>query len=183
MSRQYQYSLLPSIKPEFGGSLNSGKRKSRRPLTTRKPMHVVFRSSMAKGDLSFLRPKNNQVIRRILSEETKRKGICTYRLSINSNHFHFLLQGRSRREIQGFFRAFSGRVAMALTGAARGRALGRRFWDHVVFTRIVEWGRAFRAAAAYVVQNENEASGLIPYRERGSSIKRPVGRPSQRYWS
>lgn len=166
MSKQYQYSLLPSIKPEFGGSLNSGKRKVKRPLVTKRPMHVIFKSSMAKGSLSFLRTENQRKVRSILKQEVQRRHVRVFRLSVNSNHFHFLMQGRSRREIQAFFRVVAGRVAQAITGAARGKAWGCRFWDQMVFTRVVEWGRAFRIALDYVAQNDAEARGLVPYAPR-----------------
>ena len=50
------------------------------------------------------------------------------------------------------------------------RAKGK-FWDLLVFSRIVEWGKAFRIVMAYVLQNELEANGEIPYKARRIKIK------------
>ncbi len=55
-------------------------------------------------------------------------------------------------------------VAMKVTGARKGRVA--QFWSRTAYTRLVEWGRAFLAARKYVVQNQLEAAGVIPYQPR-----------------
>jgi hypothetical protein len=51
---------------EYGGALSLGKRKSFRPIDTRRTMHLVLRSSRAKGEHSMLRPKFEKRVRRAL---------------------------------------------------------------------------------------------------------------------
>ena len=58
-------------------------------------------------------------------------------------------------------------VALKVTGAARGKALGFRFFDLLLWSRLVEWGREFTRVRGYVLQNAGEAAGAVPYRPRG----------------
>ena len=50
---------------------------------------------------------------------------------------------------------------------------GKKFWDQLVHSRIVEWQKAFGFAIAYIVKNQRETSGEIPFTPR----KRKPGRP------
>ena len=53
---------------------------------------------------------------------------------------------------------------MIVTGARKGHALKSIFWDHLVYTRIVRFGRDFDGVAAYVLKNLWEGAG-IPVRK------------------
>jgi hypothetical protein len=53
-----------------------------------------------------------------------------------------------------------------VTGAVKGKKLIGRFWDLPVFTRIIAFGKAYRHAKRYVIQNQLEANGTIPYQPR-----------------
>ena len=65
---------------------------------------------------------------------------------------------------------------MIVTGARKGNALGRSkatglpesakrgFWDHLVFSRIVAFGKDFRSVATYVFKNLWEAAD-VPVRK------------------
>jgi REP element-mobilizing transposase RayT len=151
---------------QYGGNHNLGKAKIIRPLSTRKPIHVTLRSSRAKGALSLRRHKPK--IERILELQSRRWGVRIYRSSINGNHIHLALRGQNRREIQNFFRSIAGLIARVVTKAQRGRPFGK-FWDNVLWSRVVEWGRAFHTLTGYVFQNILEAEGLVPYvRRKGS---------------
>lgn len=44
-----------------GGELSVGVRKNARPIVTRRPMHLVMRSTLAVGPRSFLVARNVQV--------------------------------------------------------------------------------------------------------------------------
>jgi hypothetical protein len=46
------------LRSAHGGALRAGKRKLSRPLDTRRPIHLILKASQAKGELSFMRPKN-----------------------------------------------------------------------------------------------------------------------------
>ena len=82
------------------------------------------------------------------------------------NHLHMAIRPESRRDLGRFLSALCGAITHAVTGARKGKALGFRFFGHIPFTRIVEWGRAFRRVLNYVQLNVDEAAGRVPYRSR-----------------
>jgi REP element-mobilizing transposase RayT len=156
---------------EHGGDVRTGKRKVARPIDTKKPLHVVLRSARARRAWSMLRPDFAPRIRRKVASLARRYDVRVYRYANVGNHLHLLARVRSRRALQTFLRVFAGVTARLVTGAKRGRPVGR-FWDRLAYTRIVSWGREFRAVGAYVRQNEAEALGLRPYTPRRSRTPR-----------
>ena len=52
--------------------------------------------------------------------------------------------------------------ATSTTGAKKGVRFGK-FWGALAYSRVVEWGRAFTEAKYYVLRNELETLGLMPY--------------------
>lgn len=151
---------------EHGGSLSKGKRKTRRPFSRRKPLHITLRSSLAVGECSLRRPEHKSFIRETVTKLSNRFGIRIYEISINSNHMHLLLRASTHGGFKNFLRSLAGVVARKVSGARKGCVLGRRFWDELAWSRIVEWGKAFWAARKYVVQNVLEADGRVPYTPR-----------------
>lgn len=154
---------------EHGGDVRKGKRKLARPLNAKLPMHIVLRSSRAKGTWSMLRPALAARIKRTVHTLSRRCDVRVYRYANVGNHVHILGQARSRPAFQSFLRAFAGVTARIVTSARRGRPVGR-FWDRLAYTRIVSWGRDFRGVGAYVTQNEQEALGRRRHRRRESAI-------------
>ena len=156
----------------FGGAhLKNGNPKEKRPISTKRTMHVVLRSSMAKGSLSFF--KIDKRIRGVISHQGKKHGVKVYRQANGGNHLHLIVLPRSRIAFKGFIRAISGIIARFALGAERGRAMNLKFWDKRPFTRIVEWGREFRTVTDYLLQNTLEALGFIPYQPRKHRYKWP----------
>ncbi|MCM2277259.1 MAG: transposase [Oligoflexia bacterium] len=154
-----------------GGGPAVGKRKERRPFDPRQALHVVLRSSKARGELSMLHPRHCNPVRALVWRLKERWGVRVYQYANAGNHLHLLVRARSRASWQGFIRELAGGVAMIVTGAKKGNPLNpgkaagaRGFWDHLVFTRIVSFGRDFRNVAAYVLKNLWEASG-VPVRK------------------
>ncbi len=132
----------------------------------------------------MLHPRNSGHVRELLERLKKRWGISVYRYANVGNHLHLLIRAKSRASWQGFIRELSGGIAMIVTGSKKGNALERSkakdlpesakrgFWDHLVFTRIVAFGRDFKGVADYVCTNLWEGLG-IPVRkllERGYRI-------------
>jgi hypothetical protein len=144
---------------EHGGDVGKGKRKRARPLDTKKPLHVVLRSSRATRDWSMLRSSFAGRIKNDARRLARRYGLTLYRYANVGNHIHMLARARSRPGLQCFLRVFAGVTAKLVTGARRGRPVGR-FWDRLAYSRIVSWGREYRSVAAYVRQNEDEARGI-----------------------
>jgi hypothetical protein len=151
---------------EFGGSRLKGNAREARPISTRRPIHLVMRSSFAKGDRSFLKAGRAKQIETLVRRLGRENDVKVYRFANSGNHLHFLLLPKSRRAFNAYIRAISGLIARITLGVERGKALGLKFWDARPFTRIVEWGREFKVVCGYVLQNTLEAIGFIPYQVR-----------------
>lgn len=165
-----QQLLLPSLsrpRSVHGGDFAQGKRKRSRPISTKAPMHFVLRSSIAKGNWSFLHPRHAPFIRELVPALARAHGVRLYKWSQNGNHLHLLLLAKNRHLLKHFLMIVSARISMKITGARKGKPFGRRFFDAVPFSRIVEWGKAFLAAKEYVQKNILEAAGAISYVPRG----------------
>lgn len=156
-----QLSLFPSARlreltrTEHGGSAATGRRKTGRPVSTRRPMHLVFKSERARGVWSLRR--NERVVRDVLRAMARRHDIRVYEFANVGSHLHLLVRARQRRALQDFMRSFGGLVARRVTGARRGVPKGR-FWSAIAWSRVVAWGRDFVGVRHYIVRNEIEAS-------------------------
>ena len=157
-----QISLLKTA-VEYGGDQSHGKAKVRRPLSTRKPIHVTLRSSKAVGSRSLRRYQAQ--IHLIMGLQSSRWGVRVYRSSINGNHIHLVMRGKTRLGIQNFFRTFAGLTARLVADAKKGKPFGK-FWDKTIWTRVAEWGQAFKALGNYVVRNVLESTSIIAYDRR-----------------
>jgi len=158
---------------EHGGSLGRGKRKTARPIHPQWPLHVVLRSSRATGPWSLLRPELDGAIRHDLGSLARRFGVRVYQFANVGNHLHLLVRPGSRAGFQRMLRALSGMIARRVTGARRGRPAGR-FWDELAYSRVVRWGRDYRAVRAYVRHNQEQRGGLGRARagRRGAGARR-----------
>jgi hypothetical protein len=169
-AKQTGFSILEgdSVK-EFGGNLLKGNAKEKRPVSIKKAMHLVVRSSRARGPLSLLRKE--QRIQEIVGRFATRFGVKVYRLANGGDHLHLTVLPRSRKAFNSFIRSITGLIARLVLGAERGNAKGLRFWDNRPYTKIVEWGREFRAVSQYLLQNTLEALGFIKYQPRKRHLK------------
>lgn len=157
--------LEESTAKHFGGMyLKNSNAKTKRPLSFKRSVHLVLRSSLAKGERSFLR--KNREIQQIINAQGKNLGVKVYKLANAGNHLHLLILPHSRRAFHRFIRAISGLIARAVLGVERGKSKGLKFWDKRPFTQIVEWGRQYRNTCKYLMQNTLEALGFIPYQPR-----------------
>ncbi len=155
----------------FGGNLLKGNPRTKRPVSTKKPMHVVLRSSFAKGSFSMQQSKNKQRIQVTLKSLSNRFGVKVYRFANSGNHLHLLVMPVSRQAYLHFIRALSGIIARIVLNAERGSAsLIDQFWDARPFTRIVEWGREFSKVREYIELNVLEAIGFRSAYRAGTSV-------------
>ncbi len=165
MKSQLSFKGFNSPKAYFGGSLLVGKRKSVRPMSSKHALHLILKSSRAKGSHSFL--NHQKQIRFQLDKQAKKFGVRIYEYSNVGSHLHFLIRIHSRREYKKFIRAISsliqGIVTKTLGASQKSKEI---FWDFRPFSRIVSWGRDFRIANEYVIKNTLEVLGLVPYAPR-----------------
>jgi REP element-mobilizing transposase RayT len=133
----------------YGGILrNYSRRRGARAVSTRFTMHVVLRSTLAKGLHSFTQPKNRAMIKRVLAKHASRSNVDILSLANAGNHLHLKIKvHRHRDNYLRFIRAVTGEIALHMKrGSARGAKaanaiqnsqLKRRFWDHRPFSTIV----------------------------------------------
>jgi REP element-mobilizing transposase RayT len=148
-----------SFDKTHGGSTRVGKRKTVRPIDPLKPLHIVMRSRRARGLLNLLNRDNSDVVDTVLARCARKWRVKVYKYANVGNHIHMVIKGHRRENIQNFFRECAGAIAFQVTKACKGRPFGR-FWDQVIFSRVVEWGRSFRVVLNYVELNEWEPTGI-----------------------
>ena len=155
-----QLSLIPSPNLFYGGKHIQGKRKTFRPIDPKRPMHLVIRATQARGKWSLLHPANERLVKSAIKKFSEENQVRIYQYANVGNHIHFLLQPKTRKGFQKFLRKLTGMIAMAITGAKKGRKLAQRFWDLLAFTRVVDLGKGFRRGEKYIIKNLFEADGL-----------------------
>jgi REP element-mobilizing transposase RayT len=94
----------------------------------------------------------------LLGTISRRHEVRVYRFANVGNHFHLLIQAKSRAGFNAFLREFAGTVAVMVTGAVKGRP--QKFWDALAWSKMVEWGRQFQNTARYILLNVLEGSGF-----------------------
>ncbi len=153
---KFQFSLFNRTALSHGGTTRRGRRKITRPIATKKPLHVVLKSSRAKNEWSFFRRKDQ--LEGIIYKTAKRFRVRIHLYENVGNHLHLAIQGASRREIQNFFRVLPQAIAYFVTGTRKGCAIGR-FFDAPLFTRVVHWQRDWANLKNYFTRNAFEAAG------------------------
>jgi REP element-mobilizing transposase RayT len=146
------------------------KRKARasgRPISTQHSMHFVLRSSLARGDWSFLRHKDK--ISEIVNENSKKFGVRIHSLANVGNHLHMHLHFTNRYTYKRFIRAISAAIMMTVTGASRWKTFAQivrekqlsatHFWDRRPFSRIIIGFKALLNLRDYVQVNRFEQWG------------------------
>jgi len=155
------------LKMQFGGDLQKGKRKTKRVLVSRRYVHVVMRSPMAKGRFSLL--KRSKWVEATVREQAKKQHIKVFDFANMGNHLHILIKimprGRATNEaFAGFTRALAGLIARKILDAQRGAPVleqGQAFWPSRPYTRVLSNTREdYRSTRAYFTLNLFEAIGF-----------------------
>jgi REP element-mobilizing transposase RayT len=105
-------SLGSKRRQEHGGHITLRRRRRKRPLDIKQPHHLVLRSDFAYGPRMLTR--HRPLINRIIQKAKKRFDIKVYEFAIVSNHIHILAKGRSRSDLQNFFRVVAGHTAQEI---------------------------------------------------------------------
>lgn len=160
--RQIGFGFLRDYKKEFGGSLLEGKRKTKRPLSTKHPLHLILKSSCS----GVFNPGNFS-LEKLIRSQAKKFGIKIYDLALNWSHIHFILKIESRTDYNKFIRSLTAILAKRI----------RKLKPHLEvifnlrpFTRILSWGRDFKRGLEYIILNQLEAFGFI---RRDKKKKKP----------
>lgn len=172
-----------NLNHSHGGSIRQ-LRKGRqfRPLSTRKPHHVVFKADKVALKLNFRSPRTYKLIKRIINRYAKRFFIKVEQCSVNFDHIHLNIRVPRRAMSHHFLRVVAGQIAQEYQKANLVREVtdtpGKekkfmKVWKFRPFTRVVHGWRAYLTVRNYIQLNEKEATGVIPYQKerlRGLSV-------------
>ncbi len=183
-----QIQIFPTkLQTQHGGEFSRGRRKLKRPISCQKSLHVVLRSDKAKGYRSL--NNNTKMIHALTQKTEKHFGVKVYGFALNHNHLHLSVRGKRIIDIQNFFRVLAGHMAQQIlrkfplpqiagnapnstpdTASSKSK-YKRKFWNDLIYSRLVTWGREFRQVLAYIEKNKLEALGLLPQRTRTASME------------
>lgn len=122
------------MRAAHGGSLAHGRRKEKRPLSYKCPIHLVLRSEKARGSWSLLR--HGRRVDALLKMQARRHHVRILHYVNVGNHLHIKLRVFSRASFGAFLKSFSAMLARAVTGARKGMRKGS-FWDALAYTRVL----------------------------------------------
>ncbi len=150
-----------------GGALRN-RRKGRfmRPLSTKEPLHLVFKINKSVLTKGLRHPKNFSLISHLFRKYGTHFFIRIEQLSIQNDHIHCLIRAPKRRLYLNFFRVVAGQIAQRLqmvTDTQGNVRTTTKLWKHRPFSRVVRGLKAYAIIRNYIQLNEKEALGIIRY--------------------
>ena len=91
----------------FGGALLKGNARIARPLSTKKPVHMVMKSKLAKGERAFTKAKLSKQIEEVVKKLASENNIKLQRYANGGDHLHFVLNISSRKSFNIFLQVCS----------------------------------------------------------------------------
>jgi hypothetical protein len=167
-----QLSFPPSLtraRRKHGGEIRKGKRKEARPFHPKLAVHLIRKSSRARGSWSMLHPSHKGRVYWLVESKAEKHGIRVHQSANVGNHLHLLIRARSHASFKRFLRELSGAIAQTITGATK--ANPQKFWDGLAFSRLVTWGRDFAGVQAYIIRNLLEGVGAIDRHGKDSDLQ------------
>jgi REP element-mobilizing transposase RayT len=158
-SKQLELFKQSNFTHGFGGSLlKKSHSKTARPFKKNHPIHIVLRSTKARGNNSFL--NHGFWIHDQLKNIAKSTGVKIERYENVGNHLHILLRSTRRESLRAFLRGITSTIARKFTGAKRGLQKGQKFWDALPFSRLINGNSAYKIVQEYFNKNRIEAIGF-----------------------
>ena len=145
-------------KKYFGGQHLINKRKSKRPLDSKKPMHLVLR---LKEHLPSLFSPKDPVLKKGFHQVAAKYNIKTYLLVFNHTHVHAEILIPDRKSYVSFIRELTSKFVRYFT-----RSTGIRFtkiFENRPFTRIINWGRGVEIMNGYMLSLIHISEPTRPY--------------------
>ena len=152
----------------YGGALNY--RKVKRPFSSKKLVHVVFKGRLGRG-IYFTRSRKS--CERVLHKVAKRYGVNIKSFAINKDHIHLLIWTKQRESFLRFLRYFACELGRKYKEIflRYGIRKPKGLWLHRPFTRLVSWGkRSVENVVAYIDKNHQEAMGFLQYTPRSHRL-------------
>jgi REP element-mobilizing transposase RayT len=156
--QQISKKLHPSA---YGGVLRNRRHgRGSRTISTRFSMHLVLRSTLARGAWSFVRPKNELMIHRVLTKHAKSTNTEILGIGNAGNHLHLRVQFTSRKRYLKFIRAVTGEIALHIKRITQNNPIAAiNFWDRRPFSSIVSSLKYVARLTDYLHINSIEGQG------------------------
>lgn len=157
-------------KYSHGGELRK-KKKGRgfRPLSTKDPLHLVFKAAKSRLRNKSLRaPKNFKLVTEIINKYARHFGVKIEQRSVQNDHIHLLIRTSGRKHYQHFFRVVAGKIAQRFNNAGLlcGVTDTPNLWKFRPFSRVVKGWKSYKIIRNYIQLNEKEALGIIKYQKK-----------------
>ncbi len=126
-------------------------------------MHLVLRSTLAKGIWSFVRGGNRTTILNLMAKHALASGVQILSSGNAGNHLHLHVKVGSRREYNHFVRALAGDIALQMRkiiGRDGTMLPAKNFWDRRPFSTIVATAKYIATLTDYIKVNSLEGSGI-----------------------
>jgi REP element-mobilizing transposase RayT len=140
----------------YGGA--AIRRIQARPVVPKRAHHVTLRASQARGEWSFLKPKNYALVRALLRRQAKRHYVALESFVNVGNHLHLKVRPQTREGFANFLRSVTCLLSRAITGARKGRPLQKRFFDTLAWSRVVRTWAEEKILNRYFDDNALEAA-------------------------
>ena len=150
--KQFGFEFLNNFRHSFGGSLLEGKRKTARTLSTKRPIHLILKTSQS----HFFNPGNRALVDLIQAWASRFK-IKVFRTSLNWTHIHMIILILSRSAYKAIIRAFSAAIVQKIC-KVKGPSF-KGIFALRPFTRILSWGKDLKNVLDYHDLNDLEAFG------------------------
>lgn len=170
---QFSFLAKRTNQLSYGGELRKKKAgRGARPISTKQPIHVVFKINRLRLRHRSLRSFQSFKLLHVLIEKySKHFGIKIEQLSIQFDHIHLLIRSTRRRPVHHFFRVLAGQIAQTfekegmLKMVTDTLSAGAGLWRHRPFSRVVVGLKGYRIIRNYIQLNEKEARGEIKYQK------------------
>jgi REP element-mobilizing transposase RayT len=162
LKQQKLFDLKSSL--AYGGVFrNKAKNRGARPLSSKGSLHVVMRSSHAKGPWSFRNSQNIHKLGNFIRKFSQSKGIELISLANVGNHYHLHVRIPNRSFYKAWIRGLTSGMAMltlGLEGLIKLKSENKRFWDYRPFTRVINNFKSYLNIKDYIQINQLEGVGL-----------------------
>ena len=146
---------------QYGGELRKkAKNRGYRPLSSKDSIHVVLRSSQAKGEWSFRHKNNFNRVGEFLTKISNKYGIKLISVANVGNHLHLHVRIPNRTLYKSWIRGLTAGIAIIVTRMNKFKKLEKRFWDYRPFTRVVQSFKAMLNLKDYIEINKLEGGGI-----------------------
>jgi REP element-mobilizing transposase RayT len=177
-----QLSLIKShwkFRYSHGGSLRNHRLgRGARPLSTKEPLHLVFKGNRSLMRRGYRSPLGFQICNAVIKKYAKKFFVQIEQQAICGDHIHLLVRFSKRSQGQHFLRVVAGQIAQQFEKNGFLKASVKvtdtptttsgtkpKLWKYRPFSRVVKAWRDYLGLKSYVKLNEKEATKEIPYRK------------------